>query len=283
MTETNETKPKKKKRKLKKSAKIVLTLLAAGLVLLIVYATGAFRSGGQVVAEATPTASATSASEYCISDEQARTLYAEYEEDHAINEDVVGILYFQSELIHQPVVQGETNDTYLRTDWKTGEYQSYGSIFLDYVNDITADEENTIIYGHYVYLSRNADRTLAFTPLALLRDEANYEANKELVLVTADNIRYYEIYAVYDCPLVTEDGYQYTVEELQYNLVTYDPDYFNTYLAAIKENELYDTGETGLTNSDRLLTLQTCIEGNDQARQIVLCREVARRDIADLQ
>jgi hypothetical protein len=117
---------------------------------------------------------------------------------------------------------------------------------------------------------------LAFTPLRQLRDLNNYSANRFLKLVLDDSVRYYEIAAVYDCPLETlDDGTQVTVENLQYNLVKYADDYLDTYLQSVKEAELYSTG-VELKKDDKVLTLQTCIEDDTGSRQIIICRETGR-------
>lgn len=281
---------KEKKGKKRKSDKGLVTALVVVLLLagfFSAYSVHLLRVKGlETVASAAPVSSAAptsaaSGENYGFTDEEIKDLIAEYNEDYEINEDVKAILCFESGLIHSPVAQGETNDTYLRTDWRTGEYLSWGVPFLDYLNDLAADEENTIIYGHYVYPSVSSDRTLAFTPLSLLMEQENYEENKYLVLVTGTEVRYYQIYAVYDCPLQEIDGYNYTIDELQYNLITYDEDYFQTYLEAIQTHQFYDTGETGLTTEDRLLSLQTCIQNKPDDREIVLCRELLRRPLSD--
>ncbi|MBR2067577.1 MAG: hypothetical protein IJ875_04895, partial [Solobacterium sp.] len=51
-----------------------------------------------------------------------------------INEDYIATIRFESGLIDLPVVQGPTNDTYLRTDWKDMSFDDEGSIFFDYEN-----------------------------------------------------------------------------------------------------------------------------------------------------
>ncbi len=213
--------------------------------------------------------------EYVFDDERIQTIRDELAADRAINSDVQAMLVFQNELVHQPVVKGSDNEHYLYSDWETGEYASYGSITMDYRNDLNADNMNLIIYGHYQYESRNADRTWVFTPLAQLMDEANYEPNKYVALILDNEIRYYEIVSVYDCPMEVIGGLTVTIEELQFNLIDYSEQYFGRYLAAVKEHEYYSTGKE-VEYGNRLLTLQTCIEDKPESREIVLCREIVR-------
>lgn len=213
--------------------------------------------------------------EYELSEEDLASFRQELEEDQAINGDVKALLHFNSGLIHKPVVQGETEDYYLYRNWETHEYLSYGSITLDSRNDLSAPEQNTIIYGHYVYPSKNPDRTLAFSSLDFLKDPNIYEENRYVELILKDEIRYYEIASVYEAPLETIDGVQYCMYGIEYNLLEYDEEYMDLYKSNIKRYEYFNTG-VEISTEDKLLTLQTCIENQHDSREIVLLRELKR-------
>lgn len=274
-----------KKRKLKKSVKIVLGIVGILVILLIALFLLLRKPKEETAVEVTPTPTTTSTPTptptphpYLLSEEKIQELHKEYEEDKQINDEIVGVLYFNSGIIHQPVVYDPTNNKYLRTDWRTMNYDPVGTAFMDFRNDLSADDQNTIIYGHYVYESYSSDRTLMFTPLELFRDEKNYEENKYLVFVGEDEIRYYEVAVAFDCPLITIDGLQYTLDDLQYNLIDYDSDYFTTYKNTLKEYAFYDTG-IDLEQDDYLLTLQTCVEGQTDHRLVIIAREIKREKI----
>lgn len=208
---------------------------------------------------------------YEFDEEKLMSYRKQLEESQAINPDVKGILAFQSGLIVQPILHGTDNDFYLYADWKTKQHLDYGSILMDMENDITRNDMNTIIYGHYVYESYSKDRTLAFTPLAKLIEEKNYEENKYVAVITNQEVRYYEIARIYDSPIVEENGIQVTQDDLQFNLITYDEQYFNHYMNSIEKHEYFDT-PVDLTYGDKLLTLQTCIEYSPNSREIVICK-----------
>ena len=134
-------------------------------------------------------------------------------------------------------------------------------------------------WQHYIYEFRNPDRTLVFTPLARLMDYSVWEENRYVTLLTNNEVRYYEICAVYDCPLDTmADGSQYCREGLEYNLLSFDKDYFAVYKSNIHKFEYYSTG-VEFYDTDHFLTLQTCIENHHESREIVLCRELERRPL----
>ncbi|MBR2577999.1 MAG: class B sortase [Erysipelotrichaceae bacterium] len=206
-------------------------------------------------------------------------------DSHAINSDYKGQIIFQSGLIDLPFVQGQTNNTYLRTDWSTGDYDEEGSIFMDADNAFR--DQNLVIYGHFVYPSLDPERTHKFSPLEKLLKKENYEENKDLILVLENEIREYEIVLVFYCELLPDDSgeYIYTRGDLQYywfnrgedyfdsNTRSINLDYFNDYIEAARNAALYDI-DAEFDFNDRFLTLQTCVENHDELREIILCREV---------
>lgn len=271
-----------KKRRLKKSVKIALGIIIALLVLVVGFFV--WRMMKPKVEEPVPTPTPTptstptptpSSKEYELKKEKLMELHDEYETNHEINDEVVGTLYFNSGIIHQPVVYDPTNNKYIRTNWETMEYDPVGSAFMDFRNDVKEDDQNTIIYGHYVYESYSKDRTLMFTPIDLFREEKNYEPNKYITFVTEDEVRYYQLAVIFDCPLIVIDDLQYTPEELQYNLIDYEEGYFELYTNNLKQYEFYDTG-VPLEPSDHLLTLQTCVEGREDKRLVAIAKEITR-------
>jgi len=200
----------------------------------------------------------------------------------AINEDYIGQLVFESGLINQPVVQGADNEEYFRTNWKDMSHDEEGSCFMDYRNE--PDDQNLIVYGHYVYPSYEKDtlgRTEAlgdrmFTPLAKLVDKSNYEKNKYVDLYLENEVIRYQVAVVFHCILDAEQDYVVPIENMYYCITNYDEEYFETYKKAIYENAFYDTG-VDINYNDKLLTLQTCVEGHDELLEIVVCKEISRK------
>lgn len=195
-----------------------------------------------------------------------------YETNKQINDDYVGQIYFESGLIDLPFVQGETNDTYLRTDWISGEYDIGGSVFLDSSNDIKNDQ-NIIIYGHNFPESYDNALSKMFTPLHFLTKQENYENNKIINLFLGDRLIKYEIASVFRVGIIEEDGIQYIEEdEPIYVIRNYSLYDYNDYINKIKEKEYYDTGIL-IEHTDNLLTLQTCFDdGIDKL--VVLAKQI---------
>ena len=210
--------------------------------------------------------------EYYFDDERIQTLRNKFTEDREINNDVKAILVFQSGLIEQPVLRGTNNDFYLYHDWTNHQYRSWGSIMMECRDVFPEEEQNTAVYGHYVYPIRTPDRTVMFTPLALLMNQENYEPNKYLAMVTDKEIRYYEIASVVNIALVDHD---YLPSDMEYDISNFDEAYFENYMRRVEDREYYDTG-IDIAYTDHMLTLQTCIENYPDNREIVLCRELER-------
>jgi len=233
------------------TGKLLLTMSIAGVLLLNGCAKAAPKATATAAAptptaapSATPTASASADPDYA--------------ERKAVNPDYVGSLVVGDSLVVENVVQGQDNEKYLHQSWDL-QQTTQGAAFMDYRNNL--DDQNLIIYGHYVYY----DATKMFTPLEKLYQQENYEANKNITLTLNGEVRNY---------LIT-DVYYYIMDDdtLMYFNTSYDPQYFKTYYAAVKDADFYDTGES-LTIDDHWLTLQTCVRDHDELREIVLAKQV---------
>ena len=252
------------------------------LVLLVLIAAMLISCGGREDASIFQEESSDSSSVSEIQNEEPEipeedlTLYKEYTdiwiENYSNNEDYIGMIRFDSGIINLPIVQGETNDTYLRTNWETMEYDVYGSIFLDYRNSL--DDQNLIIYGHFSYPNMDPERVIMFTPLEKLTDVENYEENSEFEILLKDQVRRYKVVYVYYCPIYTDaTGFQYTAGNTQFYRTYYDSEYLKEYSDAASELALYDTGMT-IEAGDKMVTLQTCVNSREDLRLIVVAKEM---------
>lgn len=218
-------------------------------------------------------------------------------DNKSINNDYVGEIIFDSGLINKSFVQAKDvkdsngdyynfytetghlikdyenyngNDVYIWTNWKTMEYDyniEGGSVFMDYRNELS--DQNIIIYGHHFSETAGNDpnRNKAFTPIEKLLEQKNYENNKIVKLVLDNETRTYEFVGVYKFDVNSD----FCMQNLQYYRTEYnydefedirDDDYFNKYIDAFNKTKLYET-DSELKNTDKTLTLQTCISGHD--------------------
>ena len=106
----------------------------------------------------------------------------------AVNPDYKGWLTVYGTTATGPVVQGETNDTYLRTDIY-GEHSIPGTLFLDEVCD-TRQHGNLIIYGH-----KMNDGTM-FGSLDKFKDPEFFDENGTVCWEGEYGKEYYQIFAL---------------------------------------------------------------------------------------
>ena len=169
----------------------------------------------------------------------------EYDTNKAINAEFTGFIRFESGIIDEPFVLPKDDDIieaygkYLRTAWDTMSEDPEGTVFMDPYN--TLDDQNLVLYGHYVYPSYEPSMTHMFTPLHLLKDEKNYEENRFIDLIFENEIRRYEVAHVYYARLYDDENI--LEEGMEYMYTSFDSEGLEYYLKRVKEEEFYNTGD----------------------------------------
>lgn len=208
-------------------------------------------------------------------DSKYKDIWNEYHDNSYVPDDYIGQIIFESGIINEPVMQGETNDTYLNRNYKTYKYEVCGPVFMDFA--CKKDDQNIVLYGHTRSKAVDPNRVMMFTPLHLLEDKNNYEANKTIYFVYEDYVDVYLVSSVYSLQtIIGEDGLQYLKEgEPLYYLNSYSDSEFKEYMKVVKQRQLYGT-DVEITTEDKLLTLQTCLEGSTD-KFIVLAKKIETR------
>ncbi len=222
----------------------------------------------------------------------------------AINSDFVGSIKFDSGLVDLPFVQAKDvydrngkpytfyteegqlvedveeytgNDVYIWTNWKTGEYDRYdegGSVFMDYRNNLA--DQNIIIYGHHFARDWDPSGSKQFTPLDVLLEEGNYEANKSFRLVLDNEVREYVITNVFTIQI--DNDYELNIMRRNMNedfSGNPDPGFFKGFIEYIDKANKYPISE-GLKDGDNILTFVTCMQHQPELRQIIIAKEINR-------
>lgn len=181
----------------------------------------------------------------------------------AINPDVCAWVSMDNTRIDYPVLQGESNLSYINTD-VYGHFALPGSIFLDSRCDRTYHEPYALLYGHH--MAQGA----MFGDLDLYKDKQFFLENRTGMLMLPDRVYDLETFA---CLLVTAtDDY------------IFEPDRWETGLAEllpyVQERAMYVHGEVMAELSASLLddtvedlpvlALTTCSSEFTDARTIVL-------------
>ncbi len=172
------------------------------------------------------------------------------EELKSINNDIVAWIYIPGTNINYPIVQTRDNIYYLDHDIH-GNSSKHGSIFMDYRNNVSEDE-NIIIYGHHM-----RDGSM-FGGLKKYKSEACYRDNKYIYLDTDKGRFKYRVFSVY----ITEGNTDYL--KTSFN----STDEFLLYLEDVSNKSLFKDNNK-FNGQEKLITLSTCSYEYKDARMVV--------------
>ncbi len=171
------------------------------------------------------------------------------------NADVIAWIEIPGTQIDYPVVTTTDNEHYLDYDFQ-GQESAHGAIFLDAACDLKLEDPVSILYGHNM-----KDGTM-FAGLHAFSDPAFLKEHPVIKLYTPQGQLDYKICAVYE----TSD------EHLLYQKNLRNPAVYQEFLDEIaakqeQDGALIDMGNISV--KDSLLTLSTCVRGEDEKRFIV--------------
>lgn len=169
----------------------------------------------------------------------------------AQNPDVIGWIYCPDTPLNYPVVQAGDNSYYLRR-LLDGQWNSAGTLFLDFRNDAALSDPLSVIYGH------NMKNDAMFGCLPQYRDQSYYDEHPIIWFLTPERTWRLEILA----------GFAAAGDEGIY-AVPASPEEAGALVAdAISRSDLTAEAEPG--SEDRYLALSTCIYDSPDSRYIVL-------------
>lgn len=181
----------------------------------------------------------------------------------AINPDYKGWLTVYGTTATGAVVQGETNDTYLRTDIY-GEYSVPGTLFLDESTD-TDLRGNMIIYGH-----KMNDGTM-FGALDKFKDADFFADNGTVCWEGEYGKEYYQIFALMVIPGYTTDPNFIDIEQWNNNLT---PDETLEMLTVIQDRASIFQNLTFDCDNDKFLFLVTCDYNINNGRMLLAAKKL---------
>lgn len=191
---------------------------------------------------------------------------------YARNQDFVGWIKIDGLDISLPVVRGENNDKYLKTDFD-GKSSKYGSIFMNCTNKVDSLNYNTTLFGHYMKDSK------MFGNLMQYKSVNGYKKAPVIEFNTIYGDYKWKVFAVYitNGTSAGDDGYlfNYMFTDLSTN------DAVEEFLGEIKLRSLYYPN-VDIAVSDKILTLSTCSYEFDEGRLVVMARMVRAGESAEV-
>jgi sortase B len=168
----------------------------------------------------------------------------------------MGHLRIEGTSIDYLVTQTGDNEFYLDHDINKRP-NSAGWVFLDYENDITNNDPNTIIYAH------NMRRDIRFHSIRRYVSEDFFKTHRYIIFNTLYEDSVWEIFSFYR----TDITFPYI------QVVFPSEDDFYELLAEMKARSMYDTG-VDVGPGDRVLTLSTCVGNREEERYVLNARLV---------
>ena len=180
-----------------------------------------------------------------------------FEELKAINPDVSAWLTMDGTAIDHPILQGETNLSYINTD-AFGNFALAGSLFLDARNAPDFSDTYSLIYGHHM-----ADHKM-FGDLDLYEGEAFFGKNRTGTLIIPGEIRKLEVIAFLKVP--SSENMIFEIGQPNRNISAF-LDFTERSALHLNADVLEKARQEG---QPRILTLSTCSSEYTDARTILV-------------
>jgi len=164
------------------------------------------------------------------------------------NNEVVGWIQVNGTNINYPFVQAKDNEFYLTHQFDK-KYNSAGWLFLDYRNNKTEFDKNTIIYGH----GRINNVMFGSLRKILTNGWLNNEENYVIKLSTETENTLWQVFSVYKIPT--------TSDYLQINF--YSNENFLEFSNTLIKRSSYNFN-TSINENDKILTLSTCYNNDEK-------------------
>lgn len=183
---------------------------------------------------------------------------ASFEELRTINPDVCAWLTLDHTEIDYPVLQGESNLTYINKD-VYGDFALAGSVFLDSSCDNTFHDKYSLLYGHHMANSK------MFGDLDLYEEKSFFDENTTGKLILPDRAYELEIFAFLRVS---------ASEEVIYSPMKWKTDttglveYVRSHAVHVHEETLNRIGTSEAFS--QVLAMSTCSTEFTDARTIVL-------------
>ena len=182
------------------------------------------------------------------------------------NEDIYGWIYISDTNIDYPILQHKTDNLYYLNYNLDGTKGYPGCIYTENINAKDFSDYNTLIYGH------NMKNGTMFADLHKFEDVKFFEEHPYVYVYTPEEVLIYEVYATYE----------FTNAHILYSYDCFSQSGFEEYLNMVYE-EYGDKGnfreEVEVTREDTVITLSTCVSGQNEKRLLVQAVCIGREEL----
>lgn len=176
------------------------------------------------------------------------------------NSDTVAWINVNNTNINYPIVQTDNNDFYLNHSYDK-EYNEAGWVYLDYRNESSFSDKNTIIYAH-----SRLDKTMFGSLSKTLKPE--WYENKDNHIIRISNEKENSLWQIFSVYVIETENYYITTN------FNSDDEYLK-FLNTMKDRSKYDF-DVNLSSTDRIITLSTCYDDN---RKTVVQAKLLKREL----
>lgn len=191
-----------------------------------------------------------------------------------MNKDFVGKLYVDAiEETGYNVVQCDNNEKYLTVGFK-GETTRYGTLFVDYRNDVKELDTNTIIYGHNMRDGSQLGSLSIYNKLDV------YKAFPTIKFNTIYKNSTWKVFAAFiiNADKKDDNGYAFP-----YRTTDFPSDKkFDEFIKDVKSRSYFINDSVDILPTDKILTLSTCDTVFDNARFVLMARLVRENETEDV-
>ena len=172
--------------------------------------------------------------------------------------EVVGWVQIPGTVVNYPVPQHEDNDFYL-DHTLAGDYNPYGSVFMDYRSDPALADYNTVIYGHHL---KNGEE---FAQIAEYSDQAVFDELGTVFYVSQDGV----VHSLTPIACMVVNGYDY--DSIRTDFI--DMNDFHAYVQATLDRSSAVASNVDVASVSHLFMLSTCSYERENDRTVLVLVE----------
>ncbi len=259
------------KREIKKSILTVIRKTILGLAIIALIICSGFLIKTYIVdpyiyALQNSDTSVTNESDTQTTEISSENIQAKYSALLKINPEFVGKLYIEAiDETGYNVVQADDNEKYLYLGFK-GEETRYGTLFVDYRNNLKDLDSNTIIYGH------NMRDGSQLGSLVLYADIDNYKTYPTIDFNTIYKNNKWKIFAAFITNTERSQDNDYIFPYLTTKFPS--DEVFMNFIDEVKSRSYFINESIDIKPDDKILTLSTCDTVFTGARFVLMARLV---------